>query len=147
MRLTITWMLNGYLYFIMLAISSSIFISNNFRVQDLWGITFSLIFILLICSIINKLILKKFFPYPKGEFVEQLKEEFLKERYSERVYLSLRDFLISGIVLLSIGMIGKSITPIGINFLDGIILSGILFLILILRVIFKVYQKLKPLDN
>lgn len=147
MRITIAWILNGYLYFVFIAIVSTTFMSNGFKADTFWSIIFSLIFILLICSIINKLIIKKFFPYPKGEFVELLKKEFLRERYSERVYLSLRDFLISGIVMWTIAMLGKLVTPLGMNFLDGVILFAILFLILILRVIFKFYQKLKPMDS
>ena len=114
---------------------------RGFVFTNLIGLLIGTLFFLLLCSIINKILVKKFFPYPKGEFVIKLKEEFMKQRLSERIYIGIRDFIIPIIILLSIGSFVKTtIKGIMFTYLDVIIIGTPICLILLLRVIFSIYQ-------
>ena len=105
------------------------------------------LFLLLLCSVINKVLVKKFFPYPKGDFVRELKNDFMKERLSERIYLGIRNGFIPAIVLLSIGTIVKTAKGSIFTFIDVIILGAPVLLILVFRLIFTLYQKISDKKN
>ena len=111
---------------------------------------FSITLLLLIISLINKLLVKKFFPYPRGEFVNELKDIFMQNRLSERIYISLKDLLWIAVIVYLLGSLGRLGNTYGgaiLNYLDFIIISGLMFFILILRLIFSIYQKIKPNDR
>ena len=142
MRLTIAWTLNAYIYFlIIMVLVFPVIYYEGFKFINLVGTLIGILIFLLLCSIINKILVKNFFPYPKGDFVKELKDEFMKERLSERIYIFIRNGLIPIIVLLSIGLLVKAAKGNFYPFLDLIIIGAPILLIIILRVIFNIYQQ------
>lgn len=143
MRITIAWTLNAYIYFMLIiTLLIPVITKENIDANSFKGFLFATVFYLLLCSIINKLIVKKFFPYPKGEFVNQLTEEFKKQRLSERIYISIRNALIPGIIFIVFGtIVNTQIRGRNLDYMDLIIIGTPLCLILILRILFTIYQK------
>ena len=149
MRLTIAWTLNAYIYFlIIMVLVFPVIYYEGFKFINLVGTLIGILIFLLLCSIINKILVKNFFPYPKGDFVKELKNEFMKQRLSERIYLGIRDAIIPVIILLGLGSFVKTtIKGIMFTYLDVIIIGTPLLLILLLRVIFSVYQNITNKNN
>lgn len=148
MRLTIAWTLSIYIYFLIIMINIvPLFMHGESKFIILESTLVGSLFLLLLCSVINKVLVKKFFPYPKGDFVRELKNDFMKERLSERIYIGIRNGFIPAIVLLSIGTIVKTAKGSIFTFIDVIILGAPVLLILVFRLIFTLYQKISDKKN
>ena len=142
MRITIAWTLNAYIYLMLIGTLAIPVIMKGNNSNSFISYLFSIVFYLLLCSIINKLLVKNFFPYPKGDFVNELTEEFKKQRLSERIYIIIRNAMGPPIIFIVFGtIVNTQMRGRNLDYLDLIIIGTPLCFILILRILFKIYQK------